>query len=45
MELLENVLWEKVHNDSEDSIGQKVYIKERCPMYRELMDKMDRRRD
>ena len=36
--LLRDVLWERLREeDSENGKGEKVFIKERCPHYKELL--------
>ena len=39
---LKNVLYERIKDDSEDEQGNKVYIKERCERYAELMREKQR---
>ena len=42
MHLLKDVLYERIKDDSEDEQGNKVYIKERCERYAELMRDKER---
>lgn len=41
-ELLTDYIWERDEgNDSEDEKGNKVYVKERCPMFHTLMGEIE----
>ena len=42
--LLRQVLWEKMEVDSEDGMGKKLYIKERCPKYEQLLQEIERKK-
>lgn len=45
MNLLENILWERIQgDDSEDGKGNKVYIKERCPLYKQLIQDIEKKK-
>ena len=38
------MLWEPLRADSEDEKGNKIYLKERCPHYRQLMMDVEKQR-
>ena len=42
--LLTKVLYERLRDDSEDENGNKVYVKERCALYKQLLSDLDRQK-